>query len=98
MGPMPFQPTSDTSDPPLSLDTRTTSRGPEMNWPTMESEAPGRTLQEEDAEEWARQEQLAAMLRCMGFDEEPSLHAAQRAGGNLNVAVESVLQSSGITG
>lgn len=47
----------------------------------------------EAAEECARQEQLAATLRCMGFDEEPSLNAAQRAGGNLNVAIESVLRN-----
>ncbi|CAE8638616.1 unnamed protein product [Polarella glacialis] len=47
----------------------------------------------EDAEEWAQQEQLAATLRCMGFDEEPGAlkDAAQRAGGNLNVAVQNIL-------
>mmetsp|Transcript_10480 Transcript_10480/g.18931 ORF Transcript_10480/g.18931 Transcript_10480/m.18931 type:complete len:361 (+) Transcript_10480:106-1188(+) len=50
--------------------------------------------QQEDAEERARQEQLAATLRCMGFDEEPSLQAAHRAGGNLNRAVESLLGDS----
>mmetsp|Transcript_64982 Transcript_64982/g.209302 ORF Transcript_64982/g.209302 Transcript_64982/m.209302 type:complete len:947 (-) Transcript_64982:12-2852(-) len=71
------------------------AQAPEIPWPPMEPEAPGGARQEEDAEERARQEQLAATLRCMGFDEEPSLHAALRAGGNLNVAVESVLQSSG---
>jgi len=71
--------------------------GPEIRWPSMEPEAPDRA-HEEDAEERARQEQLAATLRCMGFDEEPALHAALRAGGNLNVAVESVLQGRGTTG
>jgi len=55
-------------------------------------------VHDEDAEESARQEQLAATLRCMGFDEEPALSAAQRAGGNLNVAIESVLRSSGAIG
>lgn len=50
---------------------------------------------QDDDDDWARQEQLAATLRCMGFDEEPALHAAQRAGGNLNVAVESALRGSG---
>lgn len=53
---------------------------------------------EEDEEERAREEQLAATLRCMGFDEEPSLLAAQRAGGNLNVAVERMLRGSGTSG
>jgi len=55
-------------------------------------------VHDEDAEESARQEQLAATLRCMGFDEEPALSAAQQAGGNLNVAIESVLRSSGAIG
>lgn len=45
----------------------------------------------DDSLEWARHEQLAATLRCMGFDEEFSLQAAQRSGGNLNRAVEDVL-------
>eukprot|EP00933_Yihiella_yeosuensis_P037848 TRINITY_DN31851_c0_g1_i1.p1 TRINITY_DN31851_c0_g1~~TRINITY_DN31851_c0_g1_i1.p1 ORF type:complete len:588 (-),score=117.62 TRINITY_DN31851_c0_g1_i1:93-1856(-) len=49
------------------------------------------TQEPDDDEEWARQEQLAATLRCMGFDEEPSLQAAQRAGGNLNRAVEEMI-------
>jgi hypothetical protein len=49
----------------------------------------------EEDEEDDQQEQLAAMLRGMGFDEEPSLLAAQRAGGNLNVAVETVLRGNG---
>merc|ERR1712232_1542110 len=48
---------------------------------------------EEDDEEQARQEQLMTTLRCMGFDEEPSQQAAQRAGGNLNAAVEAALRS-----
>jgi len=64
-------------------------------WPSLEPEAQGGPPREEDDEERARQEQLAATLRCMGFDEEPSLQAAQRAGGNLNVAVDAVLHSSG---
>lgn len=51
-------------------------------------------LEQEDEEEQHRAEALAAMLRCMGFDEEPTLTAAQRAGGNLNVAVEAALQGA----
>eukprot|EP00927_Polykrikos_kofoidii_P008007 TRINITY_DN13314_c0_g1_i1.p1 TRINITY_DN13314_c0_g1~~TRINITY_DN13314_c0_g1_i1.p1 ORF type:complete len:954 (+),score=143.72 TRINITY_DN13314_c0_g1_i1:136-2997(+) len=45
------------------------------------------------AQDEQQQEQLAAMLRCMGFDEEPSHQAALRAGGNLNLAVQAALQS-----
>mmetsp|Transcript_56857 Transcript_56857/g.178590 ORF Transcript_56857/g.178590 Transcript_56857/m.178590 type:complete len:916 (-) Transcript_56857:11-2758(-) len=75
----------------------TTAWPPQPPQATAQSpEAHNEAQQEEDAEERARQEQLAATLRCMGFDDEPSLHAALRgAGGNLNVAVESVLQSRG---
>jgi len=63
--------------------------------PAHEPQPPVPTHQDvQDAEECARQEQLAATLRCMGFDEEPSLNAALHAGGNLNVAIESVLRNS----
>jgi hypothetical protein len=66
-------------------------------WPgaaaaTMSSDTSATAALEEDEEDMDREEQLAATLRCMGFDEEPSLLAAQRAGGNLNVAVESMLR------
>eukprot|EP00930_Biecheleria_cincta_P087426 TRINITY_DN76659_c0_g1_i1.p1 TRINITY_DN76659_c0_g1~~TRINITY_DN76659_c0_g1_i1.p1 ORF type:complete len:934 (-),score=168.33 TRINITY_DN76659_c0_g1_i1:24-2825(-) len=60
-------------------------------------EAAPQPQDQEDAEEWARQEQLAATLRCMGFDEEPSLQAAQRAGGDLNRAVEDMIHRRGAT-
>eukprot|EP00928_Gymnodinium_smaydae_P036627 TRINITY_DN25571_c0_g3_i1.p1 TRINITY_DN25571_c0_g3~~TRINITY_DN25571_c0_g3_i1.p1 ORF type:complete len:1052 (+),score=237.55 TRINITY_DN25571_c0_g3_i1:96-3158(+) len=48
-------------------------------------------LDEEDDEDLAYDEQLAATLRCMGFDDEPSQQAASRSGGNLNAAVEAAL-------
>ncbi|CAJ1328398.1 unnamed protein product [Effrenium voratum] len=53
--------------------------------------APARArVDDEEAEEQARQEQLAATLRCMGFDDETSLQAAQRSEGDLNRAVEAL--------
>jgi len=78
----------------------TQHNGPEIPWPSLdvEAQAKGSTQPEDDADERARQEQLAATLRCMGFDEEPALSAALRAGGNLNVAVESMLQSRSSAG
>eukprot|EP00440_Ansanella_granifera_P072450 gb/GFBE01078621.1/.p1 GENE.gb/GFBE01078621.1/~~gb/GFBE01078621.1/.p1 ORF type:complete len:433 (+),score=105.55 gb/GFBE01078621.1/:1-1299(+) len=79
---------------PAMMDTGASSSS---SWSGLQPSGAGLEAEEElaqepeDAEEWARQEQLAATLRCMGFDEEPSLQAAQRAGGNLNRAVEDML-------
>mmetsp|Transcript_88212 Transcript_88212/g.180262 ORF Transcript_88212/g.180262 Transcript_88212/m.180262 type:complete len:242 (-) Transcript_88212:9-734(-) len=49
-----------------------------------------RMIPDEEAQEQARQEQLAATLRCMGFDED--LQAVHRADGNLNRAVDDLLR------
>jgi len=59
------------------------------------AEEPTNREEDEEEAELHRAEALARMLRCMGFDEEASLPAAQRAGGNLNIAVEAALQGLG---
>eukprot|EP00434_Breviolum_minutum_P042719 symbB.v1.2.038038.t1/scaffold5697.1/size24457/2 len=51
-----------------------------------------RLVPDEEAQEQARQEQLAATLRCMGFDEDlQAVHAVQRDW-NLNRAVDDLLR------
>ncbi|CAE7400706.1 unnamed protein product [Symbiodinium natans] len=52
--------------------------------PVPDRERPPLAADDEEEEEHVRQEQLAATLRYMGFDEEPSLRLAQQADGDLN--------------
>lgn len=79
-------------EPASAADEADAARWPALGMPSCQPASDVDVREGEDAEERLRAESLARTLRCMGFDDEPSLVAAQGAGGNLNVAVDRMLR------